>query len=66
MTFKVNYGFQKAERDRAKQAKKDAKKREKEQAGQQPAQVPRDADQPGANQLGGEVPRDVAGDETAT
>jgi hypothetical protein len=32
MTFKVNYGFQKAERDRAKQAKKEAKRREKEEA----------------------------------
>ena len=32
MTFKVNYGFQKAERDRAKQAKKEAKRREKEAA----------------------------------
>ena len=37
MTFKVNYGFQKAERDRAKQAKKDAKRREKEQVAQQEA-----------------------------
>jgi hypothetical protein len=34
MTFKVNYGFQKAERDRAKQAKKEAKRREKEEAAQ--------------------------------
>ena len=32
MTFKVNYGFQKAERDRAKLAKKEAKRREKEAA----------------------------------
>ena len=61
MTFKVNYGFQKAERDRAKQAKKDAKKREKEQAGQQSVHAPPGADQPAA-----EVPRDVAGDETPT
>ncbi len=30
MTFKVNYGFQKAERNRAKLAKKEAKRREKE------------------------------------
>ncbi len=37
MTFKVNYGFQKAERDRAKAAKKEAKRREKEAAVQQPA-----------------------------
>ena len=37
MTFKVNYGFQKAERDRAKLAKKEAKRREKEAAtAQQP------------------------------
>ena len=34
MAFKVNYGFQKAERDRAKQAKKEAKRREKEEAAQ--------------------------------
>ncbi len=32
MTFKVNYGFQKAERNRAKLAKKEAKRREKEGA----------------------------------
>lgn len=32
MAFKPNYNFQKAERDRAKQAKKDAKVREKEEA----------------------------------
>lgn len=30
MAFKVNYAFQKAERDRAKQAKKDAKRRERD------------------------------------
>ncbi len=32
MAFKPNYNFQKAERDRAKQAKKEAKQREKEEA----------------------------------
>ncbi len=32
MAFKPNYSFQKAERDRAKQAKKEAKQREKEEA----------------------------------
>jgi hypothetical protein len=32
MAMKVNYGFQKSERDRAKQAKKDAKVREKANA----------------------------------
>lgn len=32
MAFKVNYGFQKAERDRAKKAKKEAKAREREAA----------------------------------
>ena len=37
MTFKVNYGFQKAERDRAKAAKKEAKRREKEAAATQPS-----------------------------
>lgn len=35
MAFKVNYAFQKAERDRAKQAKKEAKRREKEGQDQQ-------------------------------
>ena len=32
MVFKPNYSFQKAERDRAKQARKDEKTREKEEA----------------------------------
>ena len=32
MAYKVNYNFQKAERDRAKQAKKEAKLREKQAA----------------------------------
>ena len=35
MTFKVNYGFQKAERLRAKLAKKEAKRREKEDGAEQ-------------------------------
>jgi hypothetical protein len=35
MTFKVNYGFQKAERLRAKLAKKEAKRREKEDVTEQ-------------------------------
>ena len=44
MTFKVNYGFQKAERDRAKQAKKEAKRREKEEAASRnPDAPPEDA-----------------------
>ncbi len=37
MTFKVNYGFQKAERDRAKAAKKEAKRREKDAATASPS-----------------------------
>ncbi len=32
MAYKVNYNFQKAERDRAKAAKKEAKAREKQMA----------------------------------
>ena len=32
MVFKPNYNFQKAERDRAKAAKKEAKQREKDEA----------------------------------
>ena len=32
MVFKPNYSFQKAERDRAKQARKDEKVKEKEEA----------------------------------
>jgi hypothetical protein len=32
VAFKVNYGFQKAERDRAKKAKKEAKARERDAA----------------------------------
>ena len=32
MVFKPNYNFQKAERDRAKAAKKEAKQRDKEEA----------------------------------
>ncbi len=42
MAFKVNYGLKKAERDRAKKAKKEAKAREREtgaapQSGDEPA-----------------------------
>lgn len=57
MTFKVNYGFQKAERDRAKQAKKEAKRREKEEAA---------AQERGGAPGPGEIPRDEvsAGEET--
>ncbi len=50
MAFKVNYAFQKAERDRAKKAKKEAKLREREAAERTPpaetttALPPSDAD----------------------
>lgn len=45
MTFKVNYGFQKAERLRAKLAKKEAKRREKEDGAEQAkADVPASGD----------------------
>ena len=47
MAYKVNYNFQKAERDRAKAAKKEAKAREKQAArvsGTDPAE-PSDAAQ---------------------
>ena len=47
MTFKVNYGFQKAERDRAKQAKKEAKRREKEEAASKAAGASPEDDVPG-------------------
>jgi hypothetical protein len=48
MAFKVNYGFQKAERDRAKKAKKEAKQREREAAAApaQPGETPPDAEAP--------------------
>ncbi len=53
MAYKVNYNFQKAERDRAKAAKKEAKAREKQAArtGGTEAAEPSDATQdaePGA------------------
>ncbi len=38
--MKVNYGFQRNERDRAKQAKKEAKAREKAAAAQNPDAAP--------------------------
>ena len=37
MAFKVNYGLKKAERDRAKKAKKEAKARDRDAAGTAPA-----------------------------
>lgn len=44
MAFKVNYGFQRAERDRARQAKKEAKLREREEeAARRKAAAPSDA-----------------------
>ena len=49
MVFKPNYNQQRAERDRAKQAKKEAKLREREDA----AMARRKADQDGAEQDGG-------------
>ena len=42
MAYKVNYNFQKAERDRAKQAKKEAKLREKQAAARGEAGEPED------------------------
>ena len=48
MVFKPNYNQQRAERDRAKQAKKEAKLREREDA----AMARRKADQDGADQHG--------------
>lgn len=53
MAYKVNYNFQKAERDRAKQAKKDAKMREK-QAGR----VGGESDEP----VAGEAPEESLDD----
>ena len=54
MAYKVNYNFQKAERDRAKAAKKEAKLREKQSGrvgteadGQEPAE-PEATEQPAA------------------
>jgi hypothetical protein len=48
MVFKPNYNQQRAERDRAKQAKKEAKLREREDA----AMARRKAEQDGADQDG--------------
>ncbi len=56
MAYKVNYNFQKAERDRAKAAKKEAKLREKQSGrtgsdaeGQEPAEAGTEtAEQPAA------------------
>ena len=53
MTFKVNYGFQKAERNRAKLAKKEAKRREKEAS-------------PDSPKSDGPEPDDVAADTATT
>lgn len=54
MAYKVNYNFQKAERDRAKQAKKDAKMREK-QAGRVGGS---ESDEP----VAGEAPEEASDD----
>ena len=58
MTFKVNYGFQKAERLRAKLAKKEAKRREKEDGAEQAkSDTPAPGDvQPGHGTAGDETP----------
>lgn len=55
MVFKVNYSFQKAERDRAKKAKKDAKLREREAAGQARAEEAPTAPPPSADSGAGEA-----------
>lgn len=55
MVFKPNYNQQRAERDRAKQAKKDAKVREREDA----AAIRRKSDQDGA------APADITDSEEA-
>ncbi len=48
MAMKVNYGFQKAERQRAKQAKKEAKQREKDsQPAGESGTVPADSEPAG-------------------
>jgi hypothetical protein len=52
MVFKPNYNQQRAERDRAKQAKKEAKLREREDA----AMARRRAEQDGSEQDGGAEP----------
>lgn len=57
MTFKVNYGFQKAERLRAKLAKKEAKRREKEDGAEQAK-----ADGPTSGDT--QTEQGTAGDET--
>ncbi len=54
MAFKVNYGLKKAERDRAKKAKKEAKARERESGS--PVQGERDDQHPAAD---GAVPDDI-------
>jgi hypothetical protein len=43
VAFKVNYGLKKAERDRAKKAKKEAKARDRDAAGTAPADTQPDA-----------------------
>lgn len=43
MAFKPNYNQQRAERDRAKQAKKEAKQRDREEAAQRSKAVANDA-----------------------
>lgn len=55
MAFKPNYSFQKAERDRAKQAKKDAKVRERDEAKRRAA-----AGEPEPNPVAEEAESDAA------
>ncbi len=58
MAFKVNYGLKKAERDRAKKAKKEAKARERDSgaapsgAHEQAGDTAPDADEAGASEAG--------------
>ena len=50
MVFKPNYNQQRAERDRAKQAKKEAKLREKEDAAAERRKVPTEASSEGPSE----------------
>ena len=57
MVFKPNYNQQRAERDRAKQAKKESKAREREDA----AMVRRKAEQDGVSPAAGDSTEEVRG-----
>ena len=52
MVFKPNYNQQRAERDRAKQAKKEAKLREKEDAAAERRRAEQDGTAPGMPESG--------------